>query len=162
MSKSKVLTIDIDTAAVENADRRLAEPRDFVVNAIADYDNGLTTGFKDGVEWLLEQASKTHPAHGLRKIPDWILVKDLSRKVQDSERELEATRKELDESMVVNGEKLHKASIEIQREKMYGKLQAEVQKERRRATQLNKEVVELRLKLNKLEEGVICTTTRMR
>ena len=147
MSRSKVLTIDIDTAAVENADRRLAEPRDFVVNAIADYENGLTTGFKDGVEWLLEQASKTHPAHGLRKIPDWILIKDLSRKVQDLERELNATRKELDESKVVNGDKLHKASIEIQREKMYGKLQAEVQKERRRATQLNKQVVELRLKL---------------
>jgi hypothetical protein len=155
MSKSKVLTIDIDTAAVENADRRLTEPRDFVVNAIADYENGLTTGFKDGVEWLLEQASKTHPAHGLRKIPDWILIKDLSRKVQDLERELNATRKELDESKVVNGDKLHKASIEIQREKMYGKLQAEVQKERRRATQLNKQVVELRLKLNMLEDGVI-------
>ena len=147
MSKSKVLTIDIDTAAVENADRRLTEPRDFVVNAIADYENGLTTGFKDGVEWLLEQASKTHPAHGLRKIPDWILIKDLSRKVQDLERELNTTRKELSESMVINGEKLRKASIEIQREKMYGKLQAEVQKERRRATQLNKQVVELRLKL---------------
>lgn len=155
MSRSKVLTIDIDTASVENADRRLAEPRNFVVNAIADYDNGLTTGFKDGVEWLLEQASKTHPVHGLRKIPDWILVKDLSRKVQDLERELEATRKELYESKVVNGEKLHKASIEIQREKMYGKLQAGVQKERRRATQLSKEVVELRLKLNRLEERLI-------
>ena len=147
MSRSKVLTIDIDTAAVENADRRLAEPRDFVVNAIADFENGLTTGFKDGVEWLLEQVSKTHSAHGLRKIPDWILIKELSRKVQDLERELNTTRKELSESMVINGEKLRKASIEIQREKMYGKLQAEVQKERRRATQLNKQVVELRLKL---------------
>lgn len=155
MSRSKVLTIDINTAAVENADRRLTEPRDFVVNAIADFENGLTTGFKDGVEWLLEQASKTHPAHGLRKIPDWILVKDLSRKVQVLEQELEATRKELEESKVVNGDKLHKASIEIQREKMYGKLQAEVQKERRRATQLSKEIIELRLKLNRLEEGVI-------
>lgn len=155
MRRSKVTTIDIDTVAVENADRRLAEPRDFVVNAIADYDNGLTTGFKDGVEWLLQQASKAHPAHGLRKIPDWILVKELSLKVQDLERELEATRKELEESKVVNGEKLRKASIEIQREKMYGKLQAKMQKERRRATQFNKEVVELRLELNKLKEGVL-------
>jgi hypothetical protein len=152
---NEVLTIDIGVAAVENAERRLNETQGFVVNAIADYDNGLTTGFKDGVEWLLEQASKTHPAHGLRKIPDWILIKDLSRKVQDLERELEATRKELEESKVVNGDKLHKASIEIQREKMYGKLQAEVQKERRRATRLSKEVVELKLKLNMLEEGVI-------
>lgn len=38
---------------------------------------------------------------------------------------------------------------------MYGKLQAKMQKERRRATQLTKEVVELRLKLNRLEDGVI-------
>ena len=155
MSKSKVTTIDIGTAAVENADKRLNEPRDFVVNAIADYDNGLTTGFKDGVEWLLEQLSKARPAHGLRKIPDWILVKELSLKVQDLERELEATHKELEESKVVNGEKLRKASIEIQREKMYGKLQAKMQKETRRATQLTKEVVELRLELNRLKEGVI-------
>lgn len=155
MSRSKVLTIDIGTAAVENADRRLAELRDFAVNAIEDYENGLTTGFKDGVEWLFQQASKTHSTHGLRKIPDWILIKELSRKVQYLERELNATRKELDESMVVNGEKLHKASIEIQREKMYGKLQAEVQKERRRAKQLSNEVIELRLALNRLKEGVI-------
>lgn len=155
MSKSKVATIDIGTAAVENADKRLNEPRDFVVNAIADYDNGLTTGFKDGVEWLLQQVSKAHPAHGLRKIHDWILVKELSLKVQDLELELEATRKELEESKVVNGEKLRKASIEIQREKMYGKLQAKMQKETRRATQLTKEVVELRLELNRLKDGVI-------
>ena len=40
-------------AAVENADKRLKEVDrlDFAVAAIADYDNGLTTGFKDGVEW---------------------------------------------------------------------------------------------------------------
>lgn len=47
---------DIQTASVENADRRLAEPRNFVVNAIADYDNGLTTGFKDGAEWMRKKA----------------------------------------------------------------------------------------------------------
>lgn len=45
---------DIQTASVENADRRLAEPRDFVVNAIADYENGLTTGFKDSAEYILK------------------------------------------------------------------------------------------------------------
>ena len=47
---------DILTASIENADRRLAEPRDFVVNAIADYENGLTTGFKDGAEWMRRKA----------------------------------------------------------------------------------------------------------
>lgn len=47
---------DIQTASVENADKRLAEPRDFVVNAIADYENGLTTGFKDGAEWMRKKA----------------------------------------------------------------------------------------------------------
>lgn len=46
----------VNVAAVENADRRLAEPRDFVVNAIADYENGLTTGFKDGAEWMCKKA----------------------------------------------------------------------------------------------------------
>lgn len=47
---------DIQTASIENADKRLAEPQDFVVNAIADYENGLTTGFKDGAEWMLQKA----------------------------------------------------------------------------------------------------------
>lgn len=47
---------DIQTASIENADKRLAEPRDFVVNAIADYENGLTTGFKDGAEWMRKKA----------------------------------------------------------------------------------------------------------
>lgn len=152
---NKALTIDIGVAAVENAERRLSETRNFVVNSIADYDKGLITGFKDGVEWLLQQVSKIHSAHGLQKIPDWILIKELSRKVQDLEQELHTTRKELEESKIVNGEKLHKASIDIQREKMYSKLQAKAQKEQRRATQLTKEVVELRLELNRLKEGVI-------
>lgn len=47
---------DIQTASVENADRRLTEPHDFAVNAIADYENGLTTGFKDGAEWMSKKA----------------------------------------------------------------------------------------------------------
>lgn len=47
---------DIQTASIENADKRLAEPRDFAVNAIADYENGLTTGFKDGAEWMIQKA----------------------------------------------------------------------------------------------------------
>ena len=59
---------DIQTASVENADRRLVEPRDFVVNAIADYENGLTTGFKDGAEWMLKKALSSFFT-SLRAIP---------------------------------------------------------------------------------------------
>lgn len=46
--------IDINTAAIDNADKRLKEiPNlDFGIAAIADYDNGLTTGFKDGAHWV--------------------------------------------------------------------------------------------------------------
>ena len=46
----------IAIAAVENADKRLKEvdKLDFAIAAIADYDNGLTTGFKDGAEWMNE------------------------------------------------------------------------------------------------------------
>lgn len=45
-------------AAVENADKRLKEvdQLDFAVAAIADYDNGVTTGFKDGAEWGYDKA----------------------------------------------------------------------------------------------------------
>lgn len=41
-------------AAVENAEKRLKEVGrlDFAVAAIADYDNGLTQGFRDGAEWM--------------------------------------------------------------------------------------------------------------
>lgn len=55
-SRSGMEYKDIQTASVENAGRRLAESRDFVVNAIADYENGLTTGFKDGAEWMCKKA----------------------------------------------------------------------------------------------------------
>ena len=43
--------------AVENADKRLKEVDrlDFAVAAIADYDNGLTQGFKDGAEWMYQK-----------------------------------------------------------------------------------------------------------
>ena len=48
---SKMREEQIQLESVENADRRLAEPRDFVVNAIADFDNGLTMGFTAGANW---------------------------------------------------------------------------------------------------------------
>ena len=43
--------------AVENACKRLKEVDrlDFAVAAIADYDNGLTQGFKDGAEWMYQK-----------------------------------------------------------------------------------------------------------
>lgn len=57
--------------AVENADKRLKEidRLDFAVAAIADYDNGLTQGFKDGAEWAIkkycanEYEMVEHPNH---------------------------------------------------------------------------------------------------
>lgn len=49
---------EVKVAAVENADRRLAEiPKlDYAISAKADYDNGLTTGFVDGAEWGYNKA----------------------------------------------------------------------------------------------------------
>lgn len=49
---------EVKIAAVENADRRLAEiPKlDYAISAKADYDNGLTTGFVDGAEWGYNKA----------------------------------------------------------------------------------------------------------
>lgn len=48
---------DIDNAAVDNADKRLKEipDLDFAIAAIADYDNGLTQGFKDGAIWMRDE-----------------------------------------------------------------------------------------------------------
>lgn len=49
---------EVKIAAVENADRRLAEiPKlDYAISAKADYGNGLTTGFVDGAEWGYNKA----------------------------------------------------------------------------------------------------------
>jgi hypothetical protein len=49
---------EVKVAAVENADRRLAEitKLDYAISAKADYDNGLTTGFVDGAEWGYNKA----------------------------------------------------------------------------------------------------------
>lgn len=51
------MIIDIDNAAVDNADKRLKEIHnlDFAIAAIADYDNGLTQGFKDGAIWMHDE-----------------------------------------------------------------------------------------------------------
>lgn len=50
--------MSIQEMAVENADKRLKEidKLDFAISAWADYDNGLTQGFKDGAEAMLEKA----------------------------------------------------------------------------------------------------------
>lgn len=50
--------MSIQEMAVENAEKRLKEidKLDFAVSAWADYDNGLTQGFKDGAEAMLEKA----------------------------------------------------------------------------------------------------------
>ena len=50
--------MSIQEMAVENAEKRLKEidKLDFAISAWADYDNGLTQGFKDGAEAMLEKA----------------------------------------------------------------------------------------------------------
>lgn len=50
--------MSIQEMAVENAEKRLKEINklDFAVSAWADYDNGLTQGFKDGAETMLGKA----------------------------------------------------------------------------------------------------------
>lgn len=50
--------MSIQEMAVENAEKRLKEidKLDFAVSAWVDYDNGLTQGFKDGAEAMLEKA----------------------------------------------------------------------------------------------------------
>mgnify|MGYP003425149927 FL=1 len=50
--------MSIQEMAVENAEKRLKEidKLDFAISAWADYDNGLTQGFKDGAESMLEKA----------------------------------------------------------------------------------------------------------
>lgn len=43
--------------AVNNADKRLKEipSLDYAIAAIADYDNGLTTGFNDGASFAIDE-----------------------------------------------------------------------------------------------------------
>jgi hypothetical protein len=50
--------MSIQEMAVENAEKRLKQidKLDFAISAWADYDNGLTQGFKDGAEAMLEKA----------------------------------------------------------------------------------------------------------
>ena len=121
----------------------------------------LTRAFEVGYDEGYKSYGKGVATTDLEKIPDWILIRDLSRKVQDLERELDATRKELDatrkeleDSKVVNGEKLHKASIEIQREKMYNKQEKELIKWRRQAHELARTVASLKVELNRMK-GIV-------
>lgn len=117
----------------------------------ADIMPYLARAFEVGYDEGYKSYSKGVATTDLEKIPDWILVKDLSRKVQDLERELDATRKELEDSKVVNGEKLHKASMEIQREKMYNKQQIELNKWRRKAQEYARAIGSLKVELNRMK-----------
>lgn len=117
----------------------------------ADIMPYLVRAFEVGYDEGYKSYSKGVATTDLEKIPDWILVKDLSRKVQDLERELDATRKELEESKVVNGEKLHKASLEIQREKMYNKQHIELNKWRRKAQEYARAIGSLKVELNRMK-----------
>ena len=120
----------------------------------ADIMPYLGRAFEVGYDEGYKSYGKGVATTDLEKIPDWILVKDLSRKVQDLERELDATRKELEESKCINGEKLHKASMEIQREKMYNKQQIELNKWRRQAHEYSRAIGSLKVELNRMK-GIV-------
>ena len=62
----------IRIASVDNADKRFKEIPDlgFAIDALADYDNGLTKGFNDGAKWADE-----NPKDGmvsLDKVCEWL------------------------------------------------------------------------------------------
>ena len=120
----------------------------------ADIMPYLIRAFEVGYDEGYKSYSKGVATTDLEKIPDWILVNNLSRKVQELERELCDTRKELEESKTVNGEKLHKASIEIQREKMYHKQHIELNKWRRKAQEYARAIGSLKVELKRLK-GII-------
>lgn len=120
----------------------------------ADIMPYLARAFEVGYDEGYKSYGKGVATTDLEKIPDWILVKDLSRKVQELQRELDAARKELEESKCINGEKLHKASMEIQREKMYNKQQIELSKWRRKAHEYSRAIVSLKVELNRMK-GVV-------
>lgn len=120
----------------------------------ADIMPYLARAYEVGYDEGYKSYGKGLATTDLEKIPDWILVKDLSRKVQNLERELDVTRKELEESKVVNGEKLHKASLEVQREKMYHKQHIELNNWRRRAHELARAVGSLKVELNRMK-GIV-------
>lgn len=45
---------DVRTASIDNADKRLADLEILRLTPLPTYENGLTTGFKDGAEWMLQ------------------------------------------------------------------------------------------------------------
>ena len=51
----------LDEAAIDGADKLLAQPKDYALNAKADYWNGAHDGFKAGAEWQAEQLLKSSP-----------------------------------------------------------------------------------------------------
>ena len=139
---------------------RRINSRELLLKPIAkDFKNAdimpyLTRAFEVGYDEGYKSYGKGVATNDLEKIPDWILVKDLSRKVQELERELDASRKELEESRGINGEKLHKASLEIQREKMYNKQHIELNKWRRKAQEYARAIGSLKVELNRMK-GIV-------
>lgn len=66
----------LEEAAIDFADYELRnlDKLSFVVNAKADYDNGLTRGFKAGADWLSKQSPWISVKEQLPEYSCWVLV----------------------------------------------------------------------------------------
>ncbi len=66
----------LEEAAIDFADYELRnlDKLSFVVNAKADYDNGLTRGFKAGADWQSKQSPWISVKEQLPEYSCWVLV----------------------------------------------------------------------------------------
>lgn len=66
----------LEEAAIDFADYELRnlDKLSFVVNAKADYDNGLTRGFKAGADWQSKQSPWISVEERLPEYSCWVLV----------------------------------------------------------------------------------------
>ena len=74
----------IQLASVENADKVLAkrDSLDFAINALADFDNGLTMGFTAGANWA-DETMIDKACEWLRRNYTNYMINDLSKYVED-------------------------------------------------------------------------------
>lgn len=137
-----------------------SKDKENILKSIAQDYNGdniiglLYRSFEVGRDFGFEEAQKHKSKSGLNKIPDWILVRNLTKQVEELQTQLKVKSRELEESLIINGDKLHKASIEIQREKMYNTQAKELASWRRKAHELSRAIGSLQTEINRLK-GIV-------
>lgn len=116
----------------------------------SNLDSLLDRAFEVGRDFAFDEFCKTRSKYGLNKLPDFILVRELRKRIDTLEYEIKCKNEEIVSVLRVAEDK-QKATLEVQRENMYRKQHKELNNWRRRAQELARAVGSLKVEITRLK-----------